>query len=587
MKNALKNFDGVIAGAMMIVTILLVIVNVITRKLFNYIIIWSEEIATSCFVYSVFIGAAYAYRKHQHVGVDLLVERLPAGARRVVHLITNALLVIINGYITVLSVQFIQSSWIKRMPITKLPSSAVSTALIIGFGLFTRLFRQRPQAQRQPRRGGGRMSTFLSILPIIIALVLYFTGIPIAYALFAAALTYFGFIDTTTVPCLLMQKFITSTQSFPFLAIPFFIMCGSIMNYGGISARLMDFADALTGHLPGGLAQINVLLSMLMGGCSGSANADAAMECKLLVPEMEKRGYGKGFSAAITAASSCVTPIIPPGINLIVYGLIAGASVGQLFAAGYIPGLLMAVMLMIAVAIISKKRGYAPSRPRRATLGEIGRQALKSFWALFFPLGIIMGMRFGIFTPTEAGGVGVLYCLIVGKFVYKGLKKEHFIPILRETISGTATVMLIIVSATVFGYYLNWENIPTMLLNAVTSFASNKFLVLLVMNVVLLIVGMFLEGGAALIILAPLMVPIVKAAGIDLVHFGIVCNVNIMIGGLTPPFGSMMFTCVSITGCKMQEFIKECVPFIIALLIALLLLTYIPGISMLIPNLIY
>jgi len=185
------------------------------------------------------------------------------------------------------------------------------------------------------------MSTFLSILPIIIALVLYFTGIPIAYALFAAALTYFGFIDTTTVPYLLMQKFITSTQSFPFLAIPFFIMCGSIMNYGGISARLMDFADALTGHLPGGLAQINVLLSMLMGGCSGSANADAAMECKLLVPEMEKRGYGKGFSAAITAASSCVTPIIPPGINLIVYGLIAGASVGQLFAAGYIPGLLM------------------------------------------------------------------------------------------------------------------------------------------------------------------------------------------------------------------------------------------------------
>ena len=305
------------------------------------------------------------------------------------------------------------------------------------------------------------MSTFLSILPIIIALVLYFTGIPIAYALFAAALTYFGFIDTTTVPYLLMQKFITSTQSFPFLAIPFFIMCGSIMNYGGISARLMDFADALTGHLPGGLAQINVLLSMLMGGCSGSANADAAMECKLLVPEMEKRGYGKGFSAAITAASSCVTPIIPPGINLIVYGLIAGASVGQLFAAGYIPGLLMAVTLMIAVAIISKKRGYAPSRPRRATLGEIGRQALKSFWALFFPLGIIMGMRFGIFTPTEAGGVGVLYCLIVGKFVYKGLRKEHFIPILRETISGTATVMLIIVSATVFGYYLNWENIPT------------------------------------------------------------------------------------------------------------------------------
>ena len=430
------------------------------------------------------------------------------------------------------------------------------------------------------------MSTFLSILPIIIALVLYFTGIPIAYALFAAALTYFGFIDTTTMPYLLMQKFVTATQSFPFLAIPFFIMCGSIMNYGGISARLMDFADALTGHMRGGLAQINVLLSMLMGGCSGSANADAAMECKLLVPEMEKRGYGKGFSAAITAASSCVTPIIPPGINLIVYGLIAGASVGQLFAAGYVPGLLMAVALMIAVALISKKRGYAPSRPRRATLGEIGRQALKSFWALFFPLGIIMGMRFGIFTPTEAGGVGVLYCLIVGKFVYKGLKKEHFIPILRETISGTATVMLIIVSATVFGYYLNWENIPTMLLNAVTSFASNKFLVLLVMNIVLLIVGMFIDTNSGVILFAPIIVPILKALGYHEIFIGVMMVVNLCIGFLTPPLGVNLFVAKNISGAPLGGLVKELMPYIGILVLALVLMVFFPQIVMFLPNLV-
>ena len=210
-------------------------------------------------------------------------------------------------------------------------------------------------------------------LPIIIALVLYFSGIPIAYALIAGTLYFFGFVDTTSKVYLLLQKFITSTQSFPFLAIPFFIMAGSIMNYAGMSDKLMAFADALTGHRPGGLAQINVLLSMLMGGCSGSANADAAMECKMLVPEMEKRGYGKGFSAAITAASSCITPIIPPGINLIVYGLIAGASVGKLFAAGYIPGFIMAITLMIAVNIISKKRGYAPSREKRAKAKEIAK----------------------------------------------------------------------------------------------------------------------------------------------------------------------------------------------------------------------
>lgn len=427
----------------------------------------------------------------------------------------------------------------------------------------------------------------MAYLPIVIVFLLYFSGIPIAFALFASTLFYFGVLDTTTIPSLLMQKFITSTQSFPFLAIPFFIMAGSIMNYSGMSEKLMKFADCLTGHLRGGLAQINILLSLLMGGCSGSANADAAMNCKLLVPEMEKRGYGKGFSAAITAASSCITPIIPPGINLIVYSLIAGASVGKVFAAGYLPGIFMAVVLMIAVSIIAKKRGYKPSRSRRATAGEICRQALDSIWALLFPLGIIAGMRIGLFTPTEAGGVGVLYCILVGKFIYKGLNAKHIIPILRETITGTSAIMLIIVSASIFGYYLNMENIPTTLTKMVTGIASNKYLVLLILNLVLLIAGMFLEGGAALIILAPLMVPIVKAAGIDLVHFGIVVNVNIMLGGLTPPFGSMMFTCVAITKCVMQEFIREVMPFILALIIALMLLTYIPAISLIVPKLLY
>ena len=424
-------------------------------------------------------------------------------------------------------------------------------------------------------------------LPIILALLLYFTGIPIAYALFAGTLFYFGVLDTTSVPYLLLQKFITSTQSFPFLAIPFFVMCGSLMNYSGMSSKLMSFADALTGHMRGGLAQINVILSVLMGGCSGSANADAAMECKMLVPEMEKRGYGKGFSAAITAASSCITPIIPPGINLIVYGLIAGASVGKLFAAGYVPGFVMAIALMITNSIIAKKRGYEPSRSERAPVKVVIKEGASSLWALLFPLGIILGMRIGLFTPTEAGGIGVVYCFIIGKFVYRGLKKEHFIQIFKETLAGTCTVMLIIVSASIFGYYLNWENIPNKVLNAVSGVASNKIAVLLILNAVLLFLGMFLEGGAALIILAPLMVPLVKKAGIDLVHFGIVCNVNIMIGGLTPPYGSMMFTCVSITKCKMSEFIKEVMPFILALIIALLLITYIPQISLIIPKLIY
>lgn len=427
----------------------------------------------------------------------------------------------------------------------------------------------------------------MAFLPVIIVFLLYFSGIPIAYALFASSLFYFGVLNTGSPTDLILQKFITSTQSFPLLAIPFFVMAGSIMNYAGISTKLMSFADVLTGHLPGGLAQVNVLLSMLMGGVSGSANADAAMQCKMLVPEMEKRGYSKGFSAAITAASSAVTPVIPPGINLIVYALIAGVSVGKIFMAGYMPGIFMAICLMITVNIISKKRHYAPSREKRASAREIGQQAIDSIWALLFPFGIILGLRIGLFTPSEAGAVAVLYCIIIGAFVYKNLRPAHIPLVLRETIEGTSTVVLIIVAANVFGYYMSWERIPQMLTELLLGITQNKYVMLMIINVLLLVLGMFLEGGAALIILAPLLVPVVKGLGVDLVHFGLVCIVNIMIGGLTPPFGSMMFTCCSITGCELTTFVKECIPFIIALLVALLIVTYVPILTMFIPNLLY
>ena len=427
----------------------------------------------------------------------------------------------------------------------------------------------------------------MAFLPVIIVFLLYFSGIPIAYALFASSLFYFGVLNTGSPTDLILQKFITSTQSFPLLAIPFFVMAGSIMNYAGISTKLMSFADVLTGHLPGGLAQVNVLLSMLMGGVSGSANADAAMQCKMLVPEMEKRGYSKGFSAAITAASSAVTPVIPPGINLIVYALIAGVSVGKIFMAGYMPGIFMAICLMITVNIISKKRHYAPSREKRASAREIGHQAIDSIWALLFPFGIILGLRIGLFTPSEAGAVAVLYCIVIGAFVYKNLRPAHIPLVLRETIEGTSTVVLIIVAANVFGYYMSWERIPKMLTELLLGITQNKYVMLMIINVLLLVLGMFLEGGAALIILAPLLVPVVKGLGVDLVHFGLVCIVNIMIGGLTPPFGSMMFTCCSITGCELTTFVKECIPFIIALLVALLIVTYVPILTMFIPNLLY
>ena len=425
------------------------------------------------------------------------------------------------------------------------------------------------------------MSTF----PIAIVMLLYLSSIPIAFALIAAALAYFTFGDTGTPPDLILQKFITSASSFPLLAVPFFIMVGEIMNYSGISASLMKMADVLTGHMKGGLAQVNVVLSTLMGGISGSANADAAMQSKILVPEMEKRGYGRAFSTAVTAASSSIAPVIPPGINLIIYALIAQVSVAKMFIGGYVPGFLMCAALMVAVSLISRKRGYKPSRERMSPPKDIFKQIKESIWALLLPFGIIMGIRMGIFTPTEAGAIAVLFCVLIGVFVYKELKWKHLPIILKNTVLSTSAVVLIIVAASVFGQYLSWERIPYLLTKSMMKFSDSPWMMLMVINVFLFALGMFLEGGAVLIIVAPLLVPVAKTMGIDLIHFGLVMIVNIMIGGITPPFGSMMFTTCSITHVAIGDFIKEIWPFILALTLVLLVVTYIPSVVMFLPNL--
>jgi len=413
-----------------------------------------------------------------------------------------------------------------------------------------------------------------ALLPIIVLFVLFFLNIPVAFALIGSSLFYFVFINTGMPMEMVIQQFVTSVESFPYLAVPFFIMVGSVMNYSGISGALLDFAEVLVGHTKGGLAQVNVLLSALMGGISGSANADAAMQSKILVPEMVKKGFSLPFSSAITAASSAISPVIPPGTNLILYALIANVAVGDMFLAAYMPGILMTIALMLAVRFVSVRRNYQPSRKRMASFGEIGKQFLKSIWALFIPFGIIMGMRMGMFTPTEAGGIAVVFSSFVGFFVYKELKLKHIPIILMDTVKGTGAVMVIIASAKVFGYYLTLERIPQIITQSLMNMTDSPIVLLMVINVLLLFVGMFLEGGAALVILAPLLVPAVVSFGISPLHFGMILIVNIMIGGLTPPFGSMMFTVCTITKTKLEDFIKETWIFIGALMFVLILITY-------------
>ena len=427
--------------------------------------------------------------------------------------------------------------------------------------------------------------TFWTFFPIILMFIFFCLKIPVAFSMLMASAAYFLFSPNSMDLTMMIQKMVAANSSFTYLAIPFFTCAGVVFNYSGIAQRLMDLAECLVGHIAGGLGHVNIVLSAMMGGLSGSANADAALETKLLVPQMERLGYGRAYSCVVTAASSCITPIIPPGIILILYASASDVSIGKIFSAGYLPGLLMMVMMMVLTYWISKKRGYKPSREKRASARELGRTALDAIWALFVPFGLVMGLRLGWFTPTEAGAVCVVYALIVGFFVYRELKVSDLIPMIKESVTATAGVMFILAGAQAFASYLTWERLPQIISEFMVESIHSPLLFLLIVNLGLLIVGCFFDGGAAMILMAPLLVPAASALGIDLIHFGIVLSINLTIAGVTPPFGSMMFVTTSIANIRIEDYAKESLPYIGCLIATLLIVTYVPDIVLIVPEL--
>ena len=422
----------------------------------------------------------------------------------------------------------------------------------------------------------------MTLLPVGILLLCIAIGIPVAIAIGMAALMFF--LQGASPPEIFVQRIVAVTHSFPLLAVPLFVMTGIVMNYAGITKRMMAFAESMTGHWKGGLAQVNVLLSTFLGGVSGSANADAAMHSKVLVPEMSKRGYDTAFSTAVTASSSIISVIIPPGIGLILYGFMGDVSIGKLFLAGIIPGIIICVAMMMAVAIQARRLNLQPAFPTRTPWSERGKAFSGAFFALMVPVGIVLGIRLGFFTPTEAGAMAVLFAIIVGIF-YRELKLNHIKPILEQTTQTTAVILFVICAATAFGFYMTWERIPTAVAEAMLTLTDNPYLLLLIINFLLILAGMFIEGSAALILLTPILVPVITEVGIDPVHFGIVMVLNLTIAGVTPPLGTLMFTTCSITGVSIGRFIVASLPFYIVLFGMLLVLTFIPQLSLWLPNL--
>ncbi len=427
----------------------------------------------------------------------------------------------------------------------------------------------------------------MGFLPIILMFVLFFAGVPVAITLLACVLPYFMFINSGMPTYLVLQRMVAQLESTSLWAVPFFITAGCILNYSGVTKRLMDLCEGLVGHRPGALAQVNVLLSAFMGGISGSAASDAATESKILVPEMLKRGYDKDFSAAVTAASSQITPIIPPGSGLIIYACVANVSVGRMFMAGWIPGIIMTGLMMILVNSISKKRGYVPTREKRASAKELWHLFRRAIWALILPFVIIMAIRVGICTASECGAMCVFYSLFVGIFIHKELKPKHFFPILKEAAISTASVLIIMCGANVLSFYMSYERIPHLIAQWLLSLNLSAPVFLLLVCLLFVFLGLFMEGGASIIILVPLLLTTAKTLGIDLVHFGLLIVYIAQIGSVTPPFGMVIFLVSPLLDIPIMQLSKALIPFIILLLLIMLLIAYVPALSTFLPTLVY
>jgi tripartite ATP-independent transporter DctM subunit len=423
------------------------------------------------------------------------------------------------------------------------------------------------------------------LLVFILFILFLLMGMPVAFAIGISGAVFF--LQNPQLPfTMIIQLAISQTQNFPLLAIPLFIFAANLMNETGITYRLIKLAGVLAGHMRGGLAQVNVVLSTLMGGVSGSAIADAAMEARILGTEMIKKGFSRGYTTAVTTITACITPIIPPSIGLILYGTIGEVSIGRLFAGGILPGILMMVFLMTAVSITSKKKKYLPER-NRPSPKEVVIALVESIWAFLFPVALIGGLRFGLFTPTEAGAFAGVYALAIGVLFYRELTWEKFKRTLEFTIVDIGSIMIIISLSGIFGYGLAYEKFGEGFSEFMLGLTRNPHILLFVIIVALFILGMFVESVVIILLFTAILLPMVSEVGVDPVHFGLVMMVMVVLGLVTPPVGVSMYTVCTILNCPIEEYLKECVPLIAAVILVDILLIFFPELVLFIPNLIF
>lgn len=416
---------------------------------------------------------------------------------------------------------------------------------------------------------------------VVFAVTLLF-GMPIAFSLGLGSLAALLAMDSAPLS-IIAQRMFTGLDSFPIMAIPFFVLAGELMNRTGITEKLVEFSDVLVGHISGGLAHVNIVASMFFAGITGSAVADTSAIGSMLIPTMVEQGFDVDFSAAVTASSSVIGPIIPPSIPMVVFGLITGTSVGALFLAGMVPGILLGFALMAVSYVISRKRKY-PSK-KRATVKEILQAFLKAIIPLLMPLIILGGILGGVFTATEASAVAVVYSMAVGFFVYRSLRLKNLPEAFVVTAKTTAVVFLIMASANLFNWLLATQQIPQRLAAFLTANITNPAVFLLVMNLVLLFLGCFMEGTAAMIITVPIIMEVASKFGINPVTLGAIVVLNLMIGLITPPMGLCLFIACGISKISLERLSKAIVPFLLAEIAVLAVTTYVEPVTLFFPRL--
>lgn len=424
----------------------------------------------------------------------------------------------------------------------------------------------------------------MTVVALVFGLLLVL-GVPIAFVLLGASVAYFAL--NPMMASIVAQRMASSLESFPLLAVPFFVVAGAAMARGGIAERLYGFADALVGHWRGGLAQVAVMNSLFLGAMSGSANADAAIDARTIAPIMRAQGYSNGFASVVAAASGAIAPIMPPSIGLIIYGLLTNTSIGKLFLGGVVPALLITAVLLATVRLVAVRRGYRPMRARRLPMRDIAGRGRAALWALAMPVLLIFGLRGGWFTPTELGAIAAVYAFAVGVFIYRGLRWADIYDLMRESAHTTASVLFIVAASAVFSLVLALEQVPQALLAALLTLSDNKHVLLLAIMLGLLVLGTMLEGLALLVILAPMLLEVTRSLGIDPVHFGILLVFNTTIGSITPPVGTVLYTVCSITRCSIEEFTREFLPFLVALVGLLVLLAMVPALVTFLPDLLF